>query len=162
MGMLASGNTNRVSKRARRGLLSAGWIDVRLEALEKRFVLSAAINTTAIAMDPLIPIDPAIVVDGGDTGTTDTGNVDDNSSADDTGSMDDGSTDSTDDTIGAPASIQFTDDSQAVIAHRDGSFNQSLAKFTGTLSLDQYTSTIDWGDGTTTAGVMTQDDGGAF
>jgi hypothetical protein len=159
-------------------MLSAGWIDVRLEALEKRFVLSSAINITAIPIDPLLPVDPPIVVDGGDTGTTDTGTTDpgsgdtgvvtDPGSTDgtdntgDTGSTGDGSTDPTGDTTDTPSSITITDDTQPVIAHRDGSFNETLANFTGTLSLDQYTATIDWGDGTTTAGAITQDDSGAF
>lgn len=173
MGQLTLNGNDRVWRRLRRGFLSAGWVDVRLEALEPRFVLSAAINTTAIAIDPLLPVDPPIVVDGGDTGTTDTGTgdsgnvddggtVDDSGNTDDSGSTDDGSTDSTDDTSDTPSSIELTDDSEPVIAHRDGTFNETLASFDGTLSLDQYTATIDWGDGNTSTGVVTQDDNGAF
>ena len=179
MGQLALNGNDRVWRRLRRGFLSAGWVDVRLEALEPRFVLSSAINTTASAVDPLLPIDPPIVVDGGDTGTIDTGtgdtgnvddtgtvddsgNTDDSGSTDDSGATDDGSTDSTDDTSDTPSSIQITDDSEPIIAHRDGTFSETLANFNGTLSLDQYTATIDWGDGNTSAGVITQDDSGAF
>src|SRR5690349_12268697 len=142
MDHLALSGNDRVWRRLRRGLLSAGWIDVRLEALEPRFVLSSAINAAAIEVDPLLPIDPPIVVDGGDTGTSDTGTadtgnvddtgtVDDSGNTDDSGTTDDGSTDSTDDSTDTPSSIEITDHSEPVIAHRDGAFNETLANFNG-------------------------------
>jgi hypothetical protein len=174
MGQLALRKRNSIRRRARRGLLSAGWLDVRLEALEPRFVLSTAVNAMQIITDPIVPVDPPIVVDGGDSGTTDPSNGD-NGSADDAGSSD-GSDDAIDNSDGVDlinydyadedetvvSSIEITGDAGPDIAHRDGSFNETLVDFNGTLAIDQYSATIDWGDGNTSAGEITQDDSGAF
>src|SRR6478609_7475908 len=106
-------NQNRVWRRSARGLLSGGWIDCRLEPLEKRYVLSVATDTSLIVHPiDLVPVDPPIVVDGGTTDSgdtsTDPGNSDSGDATDTGDSSDngDGSTDSGDATSDAPPSVQ--------------------------------------------------------
>jgi hypothetical protein len=58
-----------------------------------------------------------------------------------------------------PASVQMNP-TPSILTSPDTSFSGAVANFTGPLSADQYTATIDWGDGTTSSGdIQLQQDG---
>jgi hypothetical protein len=58
-----------------------------------------------------------------------------------------------------PASVQMNT-TPSILTSSTTSFSSAVANFTGALAADQYTATIDWGDGTTSAGdIQLQQDG---
>src|SRR5581483_127924 len=59
-------------------------------------------------------------------------------------------------------SINIKGTSDLAIVQRNGDLNGTLATFTGTLPIDQYTATIDWADGTTSDGTIVANADGSF
>jgi hypothetical protein len=129
MTQLSTRTQNAVWQRSRRGHFSSGWIDVRLEVLERRFVLSANVAAQSLVLAP--STDSAIVIDAGQPAVN----------------------------LGTQA---LATGNQPATVLTDGAFGGVVGRFKGPLSADQYVASINWGDGSTSPGQISQDADGTI